>query len=106
MDTGGAVSGTRLEQGKMAAKDRSMSQPNPFRSFKTSPEIIRLAVMLHVRFPLSLRNVEAGPRLLWIGFEAGLRPRDPQVTKSSFVSRINSVPAGTDTTPPNFGLVH
>jgi putative transposase len=23
-----------------------------------SPEIIRLAVMLHVRFPLSLRNVE------------------------------------------------
>ena len=26
--------------------------------FKTSPEIIRLAVMLYVRFPLSLRNVE------------------------------------------------
>jgi len=32
--------------------------PNPFRYFKTSPEIIRLAVMLYVRFPLSLRNVE------------------------------------------------
>ena len=31
---------------------------NPFRYFKTSPEIIRLAVMLYVRFPLSLRNVE------------------------------------------------
>ena len=31
---------------------------NPFRCFKTSPEIIRLAVMLYVRFPLSLRNVE------------------------------------------------
>ena len=31
---------------------------NPFRYFKTSPEIIRLAVMLSVRFPLSLRNVE------------------------------------------------
>lgn len=31
---------------------------NPFRHFKTSPEIIRLAVMLYVRFPLSLRNVE------------------------------------------------
>ncbi len=30
---------------------------NPFRYFKTSPEIIRLAVMLYVRFPLSLRNV-------------------------------------------------
>ena len=35
-----------------------MTKPNPFRYFKTSPEIIRLAVMLYVRFPLSLRNVE------------------------------------------------
>ena len=26
--------------------------------FETSPEITRLAVMLYVRFPLSLRNVE------------------------------------------------
>jgi putative transposase len=31
---------------------------NPFRYFKTSPEIIRLTVMTCVRFPLSLRNVE------------------------------------------------
>ena len=31
---------------------------NPSRDFNTSPEIIRLAVMLYVRFPLSLRNVE------------------------------------------------
>ena len=32
---------------------------NPFLYFKTSPEIIRLAVMMYVRFPLSLlRNVE------------------------------------------------
>jgi putative transposase len=30
----------------------------PFRYFKTSPEIIRLAVMLYIRFPLSLCNVE------------------------------------------------
>ena len=35
-----------------------MSKPNPFRYFKTSPAIIRLAVMMYVRFPLSLRNVE------------------------------------------------
>ena len=35
-----------------------MTKLNPFRYFKTSPEIIRLAVMLYVRFPLSLRNVE------------------------------------------------
>jgi putative transposase len=31
---------------------------NPYRYFNTSPEIIRLAVMLYVQFPLSLRNVE------------------------------------------------
>ena len=35
-----------------------MTKTNPFRYFKTSPEIIRLAVMMYVRFPLSLRNVE------------------------------------------------
>ncbi len=31
---------------------------NPFRYFNSSPEVIRLAVMLYVRFPLSLRQVE------------------------------------------------
>jgi putative transposase len=31
---------------------------SPFRYFKTSPEVIRLAVMMYVRYPLSLRNVE------------------------------------------------
>jgi len=35
-----------------------MTKRDPFRYFKTSPEIIRVAVMLYVRFPLSLRNVE------------------------------------------------
>ena len=35
-----------------------MTQKSPFRYFKTAPEIIRLAVMMYVRFPLSLRNVE------------------------------------------------
>ena len=35
-----------------------MSSHCPFRYFKTSPEIIRLAVMMYVRFPLSLRNGE------------------------------------------------
>ena len=35
-----------------------MTKPSPFRYFKTRPEIIRLAVMMYVRFPLSLRNVE------------------------------------------------
>ena len=31
---------------------------NPFRDFKTSPEVIRLVGMMYVRFPLSLRKVE------------------------------------------------
>jgi putative transposase len=31
---------------------------NPFKYFKTSPEIIKLAVMMYIRFPLSLRQVE------------------------------------------------
>ncbi|SHK24835.1 putative transposase [Shimia gijangensis] len=35
-----------------------MTKRSPFRYFKTSPEIICLAVMMYVRFPLSLRNVE------------------------------------------------
>ena len=35
-----------------------MAKRDPFKYFKSSPEIIRLAVRLYVRFPLSLRNVE------------------------------------------------
>ena len=35
-----------------------MTKRDPFKYFKSSPEIIRLTVMLYVRFPLSLRNVE------------------------------------------------
>lgn len=38
---------------KSSAKTRS-----PFRHFNSSPEVIRLVVMIYVRFPLSPRNVE------------------------------------------------
>ena len=31
---------------------------HPFRWFDSSPEVIRLVVMMCVRYPLSLRNVE------------------------------------------------
>ena len=31
---------------------------SPFRYFHSSSEVIRLVVMMYVRFPLSLRNVE------------------------------------------------
>ena len=35
-----------------------LGQENPFRYFNSSPEVIRLVVMMYVRYPLSLRNVE------------------------------------------------
>src|SRR3979411_1421520 len=31
---------------------------NPFRYFDNSPEVIRLVVMIYIKYPLSLRNVE------------------------------------------------
>ena len=31
---------------------------DPFRYFNSSPEVIRLVVMMYVRYPLSLRNIE------------------------------------------------
>ena len=37
---------------------RPRKPTNPFRYFHSSPEVIRLVVMMYVRFPLSLRNVE------------------------------------------------
>jgi putative transposase len=39
---------------------------NPFRYFNSSPEVIRLAVMMYIRYPLSLRQVEDLP------FERGI----------------------------------
>ena len=41
----------------MPRKSRALP-PSPFRRFNSSPEVIRLVVMMYVRFPLSLRNVE------------------------------------------------
>lgn len=41
----------------MSRKSRA-KPPSPFRRFNSSPEVIRLVVMMYVRFPLSLRNVE------------------------------------------------
>jgi len=41
----------------MSRKSRA-KPPSPFRCFNSSPEVIRLVVMMYVRFPLSLRNVE------------------------------------------------
>ena len=37
---------------------RARKPASPFRYFNSSPEVIRLVVLMYVRFPLSLRNVE------------------------------------------------
>ena len=50
-------------QGKVAAARTErypldMTKPaKPFRYFNSSPEVIRLVVMMYVKHPLSLRNV-------------------------------------------------
>ena len=54
----GSVRRNWLEAGRASAHRRRMTKPRPFCYFQTSSEIIRLAVMRYVRFPLSLRNVE------------------------------------------------
>ncbi|WP_293977430.1 hypothetical protein [Sphingomonas sp.] len=41
----------------MSRKSRA-KPPSPFRCFNSSPAILRLVVLMYVRFPLSLRNIE------------------------------------------------
>ena len=50
---------------------------DPFRYFNSSPEIIRLAVMMCVKHPLSLRNVED------LLSERGIEPHIPVFDKSN-----------------------
>ena len=37
---------------------RQKKTHDPFRWFDASPEVIRLVVMMYVKYPLSLRNLE------------------------------------------------
>lgn len=37
---------------------RPRKPASPFRCFNSSPAVIRLVVLMYVRFPLSLRNVD------------------------------------------------
>ena len=55
---GGTVKGTWLEAVAPHRFPCIMTKRSPFRYFKTSSEIIRLAVMMDIRFPMSLRNGE------------------------------------------------
>jgi putative transposase len=47
-----------LANGRLPELPAGMNQRSVLRYIKPSPEIIRLAVMLYIRFPLSLRNIE------------------------------------------------
>jgi len=54
----GAVKGNRLVQGRVVSQRPIMTKCDIFKYFKARPQIIRLAVMMYVRYPLSLRNVK------------------------------------------------
>jgi hypothetical protein len=58
MSPRGTVRQHELETGRANLQPCRVTNHPPFRYSKTSPEATRLAVMLYVRFPLSLRNVE------------------------------------------------
>ena len=70
---------------------------NPCRYFNSSPEVIRLAVMLYIRYPLSLRQVEdilfergidicyETVRYGWNRFGPLFAARDPEMPHSSWI---------------------
>jgi hypothetical protein len=47
-----------LEFALRLAKHFRMTKASPFRYFYTGPKVMWLAVMMDVRFPLAMRNVE------------------------------------------------
>ena len=72
----------------MSRKSRALP-PSPFRRFNSSPEVIRLVVMMYVKYPLSLRNVEdllfergidicheTVRMWCWVGLDGSQRHRD------------------------------
>ena len=70
---------------------------NPFRYFNSSPEVIRLTVMMYIRYPLSLRQVEdllfergidichETVRFWWNRFGPDVRRGDQEAARSSSV---------------------
>ncbi len=56
---------TGLEPGRQPAWPPGISRPKMFRYFKTSPEALRLAVVIYVRSPLLFRSVEGHRHDFW-----------------------------------------
>ena len=48
----------KLSDDGQGTMPRRKKPAGPYHRFDSSPEVIRVAVMLYVRYPLSLRNVE------------------------------------------------
>ncbi len=82
---------------------------NPFRYFDSSPEVIRLVVMMYVRYPLSLRNVEdllfergidichETVRMWWNRFGPMFENRETRCARSDGPAKLRRV--GTDGDP-------
>ena len=76
---------------------RPRKPASPFRYFNSSPEVIRLVVMMYIRYPLSLRQVEdilfergidichETVRFWWNRFGPDVCGRDQEATSSSSV---------------------
>ena len=56
IESTGSVKANRLKPGRKLPSPLPMH--NPFRYFNSSPEVIRLTVMMDIRYPLSPRQVE------------------------------------------------
>lgn len=54
----GPVRETHVDRGRAVEWRLTMTSCSPFKYFETSPEIIKLAVVYYIRYPLSLRQVE------------------------------------------------
>lgn len=69
---------------------RPRKPDSPFRYFNSSPEVIRLVVLLYVRYPLSLRNVED---LLFDALQAWLRDKGhaPRIVTLETAQRADGV---------------
>jgi len=62
---------------------RPRKPASPFRYFNSSPEVIRLVVLMYVRFPLSLRNVEERIGQIEVELDDLLAVREADVEKES-----------------------
>ena len=77
-----------------------MTKRTPFRYFRTSPDVVRLTVMMCVRCPLSLRNVEdlvhergieISPETVWFGWNR-FGPIFAAEVRRKRVERMRSLP--------------